>query len=202
MWPVCFWGSCQQWRRPKPISTRASRRRKSSPTIARPATSRRGGWPTVGAAPASPAFSSSIIRRARTRLPRLPPMSWEQAAARRHRQPARLNRLPLPSAIELPPNLRPRHRGRRKSPTRRRLPPGGQDRNRRPRAGIIAMSRRPLRPRNSLPPSLRSRPRRARPHRKARLRFQARARPRRRTPIPAKTRRYPATIFPTERGLA
>jgi hypothetical protein len=202
VWPVCFWGSCPLWRRPRPISTRASRRRKSSPTIARPATSRRGGWPTGGAVQASPASWSSTIRRARTRPLRSPPMSWARAAARRHRRRMGPSQLPPPTATEPPLNLRPRRRGRRENPIRCRRPLGGRDRNRRPPAGTIAMSPRPPRPPNSLPPSLRSRPRPARPHRKARQRFQARARPRRRTPIPAKTRRYRATIFPTEKGRA
>jgi hypothetical protein len=195
---VCLWDCCQPWRMPRPISTRASRRRRSSPTIARPVTSRRGGWPTGGAAPASPASSSSIIRRARIRPPRSPPMSWERAVVRRRRRPAGQNQLPLPIAIGLPPNLGPRHRGRRKSPSRCRLRPGAKDRNRRPPAGPAVMSRRPLRPRNNPRPWLQSRPRPARPHRKVRRRFPAQARPRRRTPIPVKTHRSRATIFQTE----
>ena len=44
---------------------------------------------------------------------------------------------------------RRRHRGRRESPNKRRLPPGGKDRNRRPPAGTAALSRRPPRPRHA-----------------------------------------------------
>jgi hypothetical protein len=84
------------------------------------------------------------------------------------------------------------------SPTKRRLPPGGRDSNRRPPAGIALTSRYPPRPRNSPQPLLRSRLRPVRPYRKAR--FQARARPRRRAPMPVTTRRSRATIFPTEKG--
>ena len=63
-------------------------------------------------------------------------------------------------------------------------------------------SRRPLRPRNSPRPSLPSRPRPSPPQRNSPAAVQGRARPRRRAPMPAKTRRSRATIFPTEERLA
>lgn len=193
---VCLSASFQQWRRPRPISTKASRRRRSSPTIAGLVTSRRGGWPTGGAVPASPASSSNTIRRAKTRPLRSQPTSWGRAAVRRRRRRVGLSRLLPLTATERPLNLRPRRRGRRENPIRRRLAPGGKDRNRRPLAGTARS-----RPCNHLRRLSRSRPRPGRPLRKARLQFPARARPRRRTPIPAKTRRSRATIFPTEERL-